>query len=91
MKFSLTLLTVLAGLAIANPVAEPVAEAEAEIVDARAIDGDVAARALDGNCVRCISKGCGKAATKCLKGRLPPLILGCLAVSCGDDFFRCCA
>jgi hypothetical protein len=91
MKFSITFLTLLTGLAIAapNPVADPIAEAE--VVDARAIEAPVEARALDGNCVRCISKGCGKSATKCLKGRLPPLILGCLALNCGDDFFRCCA
>ena len=88
MKVSFTLLTVLAGLAIANPAAEAIAEAEA--VDTQAGDGLLEARALDGNCVRCIRNGCGSAAVKCLRGRLPPLILGCLALNCGDDFVRCC-
>lgn len=74
MKFSVTLLAVLSGLAIANPVMEEAVEP----------------RALDGNCVRCIRKGCGGPAVKCLKTRFPALIAGCLAAKCADDFARCC-
>ncbi|KAJ9413426.1 hypothetical protein FoTM2_017323 [Fusarium oxysporum f. sp. vasinfectum] len=89
MKFSVTLLTILAGLAIANPAVERTAEAEA--VDTPALDGLIEVQALDGNCVRCIRRGCGSAAVRCLRGRLAPLILACLAAKCGDDFVRCCA
>ncbi|KAJ9412533.1 hypothetical protein QL093DRAFT_2550965 [Fusarium oxysporum] len=89
MKLSVALLTVLAGLAIANPAAEGTAEAEA--VDTQALNGLIEVQALDGNCVRCIRAGCGSAAVRCLRGRLPPLILACLAAKCGDDFVRCCA
>ena len=87
MKLSFTLLTVLAGLAIANLPATETTEA---VVDIRAVDGPIEARALNEHCVRCIRRGCGSAAVRCLRGRLPPLILACLAAACGDDFIRCC-
>lgn len=89
MKLSFAFLTVLTGLAIANPIAE--GAAEAEIVDTQAADGNVEARAiLDPNCIRCVRKGCGKGATKCLKTRHPGAIAACLAFQCGDDYVRCC-
>lgn len=89
MKVSFALLTVLAGLAIANPM--PEANAEAEAIDTQAIDGVIEARALDGNCVRCIRMACGNEAVKCLRGVIPTRILACLALKCADDFVRCCA
>jgi hypothetical protein len=88
MKLSVALLAVVAGLAVANPAAEGTAEAEA--IDTQAVDGLVGVQALDGNCVRCIRRGCGAAAVRCLRARLPPFILACLAAKCGDDFIRCC-
>lgn len=88
MKISFALLTLLAGLAIANPTAGGTTEAEA--IGTRAANGLVETRALDGNCVRCIRMGCGAAAVKCLRTKLAPLVLACLAAKCGDDFIRCC-
>jgi len=84
MKFSFTLLTVLAGLAIANPTADASADAPA------ALDRPIEVRALDGNCVRCVRRGCGNEAVKCLRGLLPSKIIPCLALKCADDLARCC-
>lgn len=89
MKLSFAFITVLAGLAIASPVAE--GTAEAEIVDTQAADGHIEERDLiDPNCISCVRKGCGKGAMKCLKGRLPQYVLPCLAFNCADDYIRCC-
>lgn len=88
MKFSVALMTVLAGLAIASPVAEPIAEAEAA---AEGVEGVVEGRdILDPNCIRCVKRGCGKDAVKCIRARHPGAIAACLAFFCVDDYARCC-
>ena len=87
MKLSFTMLAVLAGLAIANPVDTQAVDG---LVERETLEELVQRDIIDPNCVSCIRRGCGKAAIKCLKGRLPQFVLPCLALSCGDDFIRCC-
>jgi hypothetical protein len=73
MRLSFTLLTVLAGLAIAHPAADG-------IVDTQPADGLIEARALDGECVRCVRRGCGNEAVKCLTriiaSKVRPIVSG---------------
>lgn len=91
MKISFAILTLLTGFAIAAAVPEANADAETEATAVEHLfDEPIEARALDGNCVRCIRRGCGAPAVKCLRGVFPPRILICLAAKCGDDFVRCC-
>ncbi|KAM7192579.1 hypothetical protein V8F20_008788 [Naviculisporaceae sp. PSN 640] len=81
MQISFALVSVLAGLVMASPVPEAAA-AEAA--------GTVSPQAFDGNCVSCVSRNCGAAGVRCLNRLHPVAVVSCLALTCGDDVFKCC-
>ncbi|KAM7211880.1 hypothetical protein V8F06_012722 [Rhypophila decipiens] len=85
MKISFALVSVLAGLAMANPVPEAAAPKAAAPGG-----GEVGTMALDGNCVSCVRRNCGDDGINCLKKIIPLRIGQCLALKCADDIFKCC-
>lgn len=83
MKVSFALVTFLAGLAVAHPVAE---SESADVSDFDPAAFDLAPQ----SCETCLVRDCGIAAIRCITTKKGEARLICLQVNCIVAWARCC-